>query len=114
MYIPSKFRQRNIEDLVAAIQQYSFATLASYGNGEIEATHLPLLLEQVAEKRGISQRQTLFGETSKVVRMCWSFSMGQTVISHQTIIQLKPSTDEPCLLGIMLWCMLKAPSHSSK
>jgi len=50
MYIPSKFRQRNIEDLVAVIQQYSFATLASYGNGEIEATHLPLLLEQVAEK----------------------------------------------------------------
>lgn len=49
MYIPKKFKQENIEELVALIQEYSFATLVVHSEQGIEAIHLPVLLEQQGE-----------------------------------------------------------------
>nr|WP_086938564.1 FMN-binding negative transcriptional regulator [Thaumasiovibrio occultus] len=46
MYIPAKFKQDNIEELVALMQQYPFATLVTTTDEGIEATHFPTLLEQ--------------------------------------------------------------------
>ncbi|TXM07436.1 FMN-binding negative transcriptional regulator [Vibrio parahaemolyticus] len=46
MYIPAKFKQKNIEELVAIMQQYPFATLVANSSDGIEVTHLPVLLEQ--------------------------------------------------------------------
>ena len=47
MYIPAKFKQDNIEDLVSIMQQYPFATLVANSYDGIEATHFPVLLEQI-------------------------------------------------------------------
>ncbi|HCE1838700.1 FMN-binding negative transcriptional regulator [Vibrio parahaemolyticus] len=49
MFIPRKFRQEKIEELLAVIQKYSFATLVAYSDNGMEATHLPVLLESVGE-----------------------------------------------------------------
>ncbi|KOO04475.1 FMN-binding negative transcriptional regulator [Vibrio nereis] len=50
MYIPRKFRQENIEQLVALMQQYPFATLVTHSNEGIDATHLPVMFKQVGER----------------------------------------------------------------
>ncbi|MGR5321717.1 FMN-binding negative transcriptional regulator [Vibrio sp. DNB22_19_1] len=50
MYIPRKFRQEKIKELVAVMQQYPFATIVTQSEGGIEATHLPVLLKQANEK----------------------------------------------------------------
>lgn len=50
MYIPRKFRQENIEQLVVLMQQYPFATLVTHSNEGIDATHLPVMFKQVGER----------------------------------------------------------------
>ncbi|GEA59351.1 FMN-binding negative transcriptional regulator [Vibrio comitans] len=50
MYIPNKFRQENIEQLLGVVEQYPFATLTAQSEDGIEAVHLPLMLEQVDDK----------------------------------------------------------------
>lgn len=45
MYIPACFREENIDALKQFIRQYSFAILTSQSNGELVASHLPLLLQ---------------------------------------------------------------------
>jgi len=50
MFIPKKFKQDNIENLVQLMEQYPFATLITYSETGIEATHLPMLVVKKAEK----------------------------------------------------------------
>ena len=51
MYIPSSFRESNIDKLHDLIEQQSFATLVS-AEPELFATHLPLLLDRASEDQG--------------------------------------------------------------
>jgi|SRR5579859_255449 len=45
MYIPAHFKETRLEMLHALMQAYRFATLISVLDGELFATHLPVLLE---------------------------------------------------------------------
>ena len=46
MYTPSSFRVDDLPTLHAFMERHSFATLCSSTDGELEATHLPLLLDR--------------------------------------------------------------------
>lgn len=46
MYIPAAFRETHLHVLHALMRDSSFATLISQLNGELFATHLPILLDQ--------------------------------------------------------------------
>ncbi len=46
MYTPASFRVDDLPTLHSFIEQHSFATLCSTTDGELEATHLPLLLDR--------------------------------------------------------------------
>jgi transcriptional regulator len=50
VFIPRKFKQENIEDLVELMQQYSFATLITQSEVGIEATHLPMIVVKKSDK----------------------------------------------------------------
>jgi len=50
MFIPSKFRQRNIEELISIMQKYSFAALVTQSETGIEATHLPMIVSSESDK----------------------------------------------------------------
>ena len=50
MFIPRKFKQENIEDLVELMRQYSFATLITQSDVGIEATHLPMIVVKKLDK----------------------------------------------------------------
>lgn len=45
MYIPAHFKETRLEVLHSLMREYSFATLISVLDGELFATHLPVLLE---------------------------------------------------------------------
>ena len=45
MYAPSHFREERTEVLREAISNIALATLVTHGEGQIEANHLPMLLE---------------------------------------------------------------------
>jgi transcriptional regulator len=45
MYIPQDFKNNNIEQLHHFIVQYNFATLVSHCNGEMQVTHIPVMLD---------------------------------------------------------------------
>ena len=46
MHIPKHFQQNNIEHLKSIILEYPFATLISYSEQGLEATHLPVILNK--------------------------------------------------------------------
>lgn len=50
MHIPAKFKQDNIEALLALIQQHPFATLVTLSEEGVVANHLPLSLIESAGK----------------------------------------------------------------
>ncbi len=50
MHIPKKFRQDEIEELVALMQRYPFATLVMQSDQGVEAIHLPMMLKQEDER----------------------------------------------------------------
>jgi transcriptional regulator len=52
MYIPAAFRETRLEVLHALIREYSFATLVSQVEGQLLATHLPLLLDHARGPNG--------------------------------------------------------------
>jgi len=52
MYIPTSFHIDDAETLHTFIERHSFATLCSTTSGELEATHLPLLLDRDAAPHG--------------------------------------------------------------
>jgi transcriptional regulator len=60
MYIPNYFAENDVDRLHAAIERYPFATLVSSSGGELEASHLPFLLDRNGGARG-----TLLGHMAK-------------------------------------------------
>jgi transcriptional regulator len=52
VYIPASFRVDDLPTLHSFMDRYSFATLCSSTNGELEATHLPLLLDRNIARHG--------------------------------------------------------------
>ena len=50
MFIPKRFNQDNIEELIALMEKYSFATLVTQTDEGVEATHLPMIISNVADK----------------------------------------------------------------
>src|SRR6187551_2820702 len=52
MYVPSSFKVGDLPTLHSFMEGYSFATLCSSTSGEMEATHLPLLLDRDVPPNG--------------------------------------------------------------
>jgi transcriptional regulator len=45
MYVPAHFKEDRVAVLHDAIRKYGFGTLVTSGEQELEASHLPLLLD---------------------------------------------------------------------
>src|SRR5262245_33428713 len=60
MYVPAHFAENDLATLHAAIERYSFATLVSTLDGNLEASHLPLLLNREGGPNG-----TLLGHMAR-------------------------------------------------
>jgi transcriptional regulator len=60
MYLPAAFRDDSLPSLHAFIRAHGFATLISRLNGELIATHVPLLLDAERGERG-----TLIGHVAR-------------------------------------------------
>lgn len=52
MYIPPLFAESDLTTLHDAIERYPFATLVSSQNGQLEASHLPFLIDRNAGPNG--------------------------------------------------------------
>lgn len=74
MYVPQHFVENDLSTLHDAIERYSFATLASQIEGELEASHLPLLLDRSTGAHG-----TLLGHMAKA-NLQWRRAAGQQVL----------------------------------
>jgi transcriptional regulator len=74
MYIPAHFSVTDQAALHDAIERYSFATLVSHANGQMEASHLPLLLDRADGAHG-----TLVGHMARANRQ-WERAAGQEVL----------------------------------
>lgn len=75
MYTPKHFAETHLGRLHAAIEDYSFATLVSGSGDELEASHLPLLLDRDGGPRG-----TLIGHMAKANGQ-WREVNGQSVLA---------------------------------
>jgi len=75
MYIPSHFIQNDLAKLHDAIVRYSFATLVSQADGELEASHLPLLLNRDDGPHG-----TLVGHMARA-NLQWRRAVGNQVLT---------------------------------
>ena len=51
MYIPKRYKAKDLETSLAIIRQNAFATLMSNQDGQIQATHIPILLEERADAK---------------------------------------------------------------
>lgn len=60
MYIPAAFRESRLDVLHGLMRAYSFGTLVSQLDGELWATHLPLLVDEARGPYG-----TLFGHIAR-------------------------------------------------
>ncbi len=52
MYIPHDFREERIEVLHELMRSYGFATLVTLGQGSLDASHIPMLLNRTAGPYG--------------------------------------------------------------
>ncbi|MFN0020108.1 MAG: FMN-binding negative transcriptional regulator [Pirellulaceae bacterium] len=77
MYTPAHFAETDLGKLHAAIESYSFATLVSEHDGELTASHLPLLLKR---EGGTGQFGTLLGHMAKANPQ-WEQAAGQEVLA---------------------------------
>lgn len=75
MYTPGSFRVDDLETLQDFMKRYSFATLCSSTAGELEATHLPLLLD-----RGIAPHGRLVGHMARANPQ-WKRAAGSSVMA---------------------------------
>jgi transcriptional regulator len=71
MYIPAAFRETRLEVLHALIREHSFASLVSLVDGQLFATHLPLLLDPTRGAHG-----TLRGHMARANPHWRSFERG--------------------------------------
>jgi len=74
MYVPPHFAEKDLSQLHDAIERHSFATLISQNGGELEASHLPLLLDRSSGSSG-----TLLGHMAKA-NLQWRRAAGQKVL----------------------------------
>jgi len=77
MYTPAHFAETDLGKLHAAIEAYSFATLVSQHDGELTASHLPLLLRR---EGGTGQYGTLLGHMAKANPQ-WEQAAGKDVLA---------------------------------
>ena len=77
MYTPAHFAEADVGKLHATIQAYSFATLVSQHDGDVTASHLPLLLKR---EEGTGQLGTLVGHMAKANSQ-WEQAAGQKVLA---------------------------------
>ena len=78
MYTPSHFAETDLAKLHAAIEAYSFATLVSQRDGELAASHLPLLLSR--EQSEATPCGMLLGHMAKANRQ-WESAAGSEVLA---------------------------------
>ncbi len=50
MHIPRKFKQENIEELIALMKSYSFANVCVQGSGGLEVHHLPMAVSEIGDQ----------------------------------------------------------------
>ena len=74
MYTPPSFAETDRDKLLAAVREYSFATIVSGGDGDLVATHMPLLLETN------NDNARLVGHWAKANRQ-WNAADGQRVLA---------------------------------
>jgi transcriptional regulator len=75
MYLPRHFAETDLSRLHAAIEAYSFATLVSGADADLQASHLPLLLDRDEGGRG-----TLVGHMARANQQ-WRTAAGQSVLA---------------------------------
>src|SRR5688500_10398700 len=75
MYTPASFRVDDRPTLHTFMERYSFATLCSSANAELEATHLPLLLD-----RDVAPHGRLIGHMARPNRQ-WERAAGSQVMA---------------------------------
>jgi transcriptional regulator len=78
MYTPAHFAEADLGKLHAAIEAYSFATLVSEHDGDITASHLPLLLTRETGKS--PPYGTLLGHMAKANSQ-WKQAAGKEVLA---------------------------------
>ncbi|MGI8981516.1 MAG: FMN-binding negative transcriptional regulator [Pirellulaceae bacterium] len=78
MYTPSHFAETDLAKLHAAIEAYSFATLVSQHDGELTASHLPLLLKR--DGGATAEFGTLVGHMAKANPQ-WEQAAGKEVLA---------------------------------
>jgi len=74
MHIPSKFKQKNDNQLKNIIKEYSFATLVTYSQSGIDATHLPVIL------RNIEGKDVIQAHIAKANKLWQSVKSGSKVL----------------------------------
>jgi transcriptional regulator len=75
MYVPSAFDPPAVASMLDAIERYSFAVLVSGAGQQLEASHLPLLLDRDAGPHG-----TLVGHMARANPQ-WRAAAGQNVLA---------------------------------
>jgi transcriptional regulator len=80
MYTPTHFAPPDNESLLAAIEQYSFATLVSTAPDGLVASHLPLLLDRPVRDGTGSVPPTLVGHMARANEQ-WRAAAGQQVLA---------------------------------
>ena len=74
MYVPPHFANRDLDQLHAAIERYSFALIVSREGEQLAGSHLPLLLDRQAGPQG-----TLWGHFARANSQ-WREAGGQQVL----------------------------------
>lgn len=75
MYLPKHFAETDLNRLYTAIKAYSFATLISGADADLQASHLPLLLDRDEGSRG-----TLVGHMARANQQ-WRTAAGKSVLA---------------------------------
>ncbi len=78
MYAPKFFRERSLDRMIAFVETNPFGLIAAVQGGQIEATHLPLLIERVQDGGGTRLR--LVSHFAKSNRQGRTLSEGDEVL----------------------------------
>ena len=74
MHIPNKFKQTDMAQLKNLMKEYPFATLVTYSEAGIEATHLPVIY------RCVNGNELIQGHIAKVNKLWESVKNGSDVL----------------------------------
>jgi transcriptional regulator len=76
MYIPDIYKNENQSEILRFIEENSFAILVNQSNGKINATHIPLFIEE-----SNTTQLVLSGHISKLNPQCENFDENGTVLA---------------------------------